>query len=202
MGVLDLLFNTKARKPATRRPQATPVLPPEQRNQTRRNLVNIAVRDALKKHGVPAKWISTSILNWNLGKGRAGLHVQFSMDEWHPRFLPYMVAFQRAVRERLIRLDPLSRDWLVGTSWKMEPANGGYCPGMPDPAYWASSAQPKDLIKLPIELIDEPDSKRTLLDRLIPSHSASRYHADFSPTQPMSEATDADRGSSGFVRLG
>lgn len=161
------------------RPEDVSRLDP-QRDETRRELTSLAVRDTLRKHGIPAHWINAETHS-TLGASRVrGIHLRLVVREWEPRLLAYTIALQRAIQARLIRLDPLSTAWMTGISWKFDVVDDGTCPALPPARYWETVRES------PIR----PLAARTLLDRLVdsaggPSTEPSEDASDFRPTEPM-----------------
>lgn len=88
------------------------------RNGPRRELVQVVLRDAMRQHGIPSDWIECRILSTVIRSGRPGIHVNFIVKQAHERLLNYVFAFQETFERELARLEPRSRDWLVGLGWE------------------------------------------------------------------------------------
>jgi hypothetical protein len=153
----------------------------QQRDETRRELLAMAVRDTLRKNGVPAQWFATEMLATMTPARERGVQLRLVLREWQPQLLAYTVALQRAIEEKLRRIDPLSPAWLAGITWKFEPADDRLCPQMPNAEYWkaeGASTRP--------EATNDVASKFEALWRkaeaALPGAAES---ADFVPTQPM-----------------
>ncbi|MBC5783815.1 hypothetical protein H8N03_12740 [Ramlibacter sp. USB13] len=122
----------------------------------RRELLSVAVRETLRKHGFPQHWVQPETLSVVTRQRERGLQLRLVVREWQPPFLDYCVALQRAIRHRVLRLDPLSASWFTGVTWKFDPVDESLCPALP--------AVASDWAPLP---------------------GAIRTRNDFSPTQPM-----------------
>ena len=106
------------------------------RNAPRRELVQVVLRDTMRKHGIPSDWIECRILSAVTRSGRAGLHVNFVVRQAHDRLLTYVFAFQDSFERELARFEPRARDWLLSLGWEFEGFNAAE---MPDPRAWVHS---------------------------------------------------------------
>jgi len=103
------------------------------RNAPRRELVQVILRDTMRKHGIPSDWIECRILSAVTRTGRRGLHVNFVVKQAHDRLLPYVFPFQDSFEKELARFDQRCRDWLLSLGWEF---NGVKVADMPDPKSW------------------------------------------------------------------
>ena len=115
------------------------------RNAPRRELVQVILRDTMRKHGIPSDWIDCRILSTVNRAGRPGLHVNFVVKQAHDRLLAYVFAFQDSFERELARFEPRSREWLLSLGWEFD---GFQVEQMPDPRTWAQSA-PAPLVPIP-----------------------------------------------------
>jgi hypothetical protein len=175
-----------------RRPQAQAPAPSApaltSRDATRRELAAMALRDTLRKHGIPQGWIAGEASPVLTARKERGVHLRLVLRHWHPALPACLVALQKSIASRLNRLDPLSCDWLVGISWKFELADETACPALPQPAFWdGAPAQPALAAVKPQHAAREPAHalKRMLAQRDDAFADRARQAADFSPTQPM-----------------
>ena len=108
------------------------------RNAPRRELIQVVMRDTMRKHGIPSDWIQCRILSTVSRSGRAGLHVNFVVRQAHEQLLGYVFAFQASFESELARFESRARDWLLGIGWEFE----GQKPTapMPDPNSWKAGA--------------------------------------------------------------
>src|SRR3954469_2407512 len=106
------------------------------RNGPRRELLQVILRDTMRKHGIPSDWIECRMLSTVSRTGRHGLHVNFVVKQAHDRLLAYVFAFQDSFERELARFDPRARDWLLSLGWEFQGFNAAE---MPDPKTWAQS---------------------------------------------------------------
>jgi hypothetical protein len=102
-----------------------------------REIAAMAVRDVLKRYGIPPTWITANPQTSAILRRGRGVHLQLMVREWHPQMLPFMPSIERSVRSRTLRLDPFSKEWLHGISWRFELVDDSKCPSMPHPDWWA-----------------------------------------------------------------
>ena len=95
------------------------------RNQPRRELVQVILRDTMRKHSIPSDWIECRILSAVTRSGRRGLHVNFVVRQAHDRLLPYVFSFQDSFQRELARFEPRCRDWLLSLGWEFVGVNAG-----------------------------------------------------------------------------
>lgn len=107
------------------------------RNATRREMVQVVLRDTMRKHGIPSDWVDCRILSSVTRAGRQGLHVNFVVRKAHDRLLTYVFAFQDSFERELARYDARARDWLLSIGWEFQ---GFAVAEMPDPQSWVQSA--------------------------------------------------------------
>jgi hypothetical protein len=106
------------------------------RNAPRRELLQVIMRDTMRKHGIPSDWIECRMLSTVNRVGRHGLHVNFVVKQAHDRLLAYVFAFQDSFERELARFEPRARDWLLSLGWEFQGFNAAE---MPDPKTWAHS---------------------------------------------------------------
>jgi hypothetical protein len=176
MRLMDRWFNNKP--PARPAPPVSRADP--SRDDTRRQLLAMAVRDTLLKHGIPSHWISAEPVPALTGARVPGMHLRLVVREWNPDLLAYTVALQRAIQARLIRLDALSHSWMAGVSWKYEVVDDSTCPALPPPQHWDRSRTP---MMKPLAVPAPPVP--VLAERVVSAALAD--HMDFRPTEPMGQ---------------
>lgn len=115
------------------------------RNAPRRELVQVVMRDTMRKHGIPSDWIECRMLSTVNKLGRHGLHVNFVVKQAHDRLLAYVFAFQDSFERELARFEPRAREWLLSIGWEFQGFNAAE---MPDPRTWAQSG-PAPLTPMP-----------------------------------------------------
>ena len=109
------------------------------RNAPRRELVQVVLRDSMRRHGIPSAWIDCRILSVVTRSQRSGMHVQFIVRDGIDRLLTYVPAFQTSFMVEISRVDPRVDDWLFSLSWQVLHFNTRVASLMPDPAMWAGT---------------------------------------------------------------
>ncbi|MDB5966856.1 MAG: hypothetical protein JWQ72_3356 [Polaromonas sp.] len=133
-------------------------------NATRRQLVQVLLRDTLRKSGVPPAWIECQMLPVSSRSRGHGMYVRLVITHWDPRFMDYAYAFQKALLADIERFEPNSSSWLHGISWQLE--LGDSCPyqKLPEKSYW----QPVTAAVTPVAA-----SAPTRLARVAPAMAAA-----------------------------
>ena len=105
-------------------------------NATRRQLVQMMLRDGLRKHGIPPGWVECRILLVNSRSRGQGLYLNLVMRQWDMLLLTYAHAFQQQLLSAITEFEPQASVWLHGISWELDV--GDTCPylDMPDPSIW------------------------------------------------------------------
>ena len=99
---------------------------------TRRELVQVMLRDTMRKHGVPSDWVDCRILSVKTRQHKAGMHVQFLVRKGDDQLLNYVHAIQESFWDELLKFEPQAREWLFSVAWQFYgKAIRGFAP-MPD----------------------------------------------------------------------
>lgn len=114
------------------------------RNAPRRELVQVILRDTMRKHGIPSDWIECRILSTVTRSGRPGMHVNFVVRQAHDRLLGYVFAFQDSFQSELARFEPRSKDWMLSLGWEFQGAATD-AKAAAKPAAPAAEAPPLDM---------------------------------------------------------
>jgi hypothetical protein len=111
-------------------------------NATRRQLVQVLLRDALRKYGIPLRWIDCQVMLVSSRSRGPGMYVRLVVRQWDDRLLNYAHAFQTALMVEITRFEPQASQWLHGISWQLEV--GDTCPylTMPEKAFWSDPVTP------------------------------------------------------------
>ena len=183
------------------------------RNAPRRELVQVILRDTMRKHGIPSDWVECRMLSTVNRMGRHGLHVNFVVKQAHDRLLAYVFAFQDSFERELARFEPRAGEWLLSLGWEFR---GFDAAEMPDPRTWAQSAPAPLQAMAPLEpdfprtedprnLEAEPpktdDDVQRDLAALFAIRDAAMAQAkprqapqnDFEPTQPFKDSGEGSR---------
>ena len=103
---------------------------------TRRQLVQVLLRDVLRKSGIPPGWIGCHMLTVSSRSRGKGLYLRLIVKHWDPRLMNYAFAFQNTLMSDIEKFETNASSWLHGISWQLE--LGDSCPyqTLPEKAYW------------------------------------------------------------------
>jgi hypothetical protein len=100
-------------------------------NAPRRDLVQVVLRETMRKHGIPSDWIECRTLSVLTRQHKQGMHVQFIIRKGDERLLEYVHAFQASFWREIERFEPRARDWLFSLAWQFDGKAGRNFDGMP-----------------------------------------------------------------------
>lgn len=99
-------------------------------------LVQVMMRDLIRKSGIPPGWIICypQVLN-SRSRGK-GIFVRLSVKHWDDRLMKLAFAFQKTLLHDLVRIEPNAASWLHGIAWQLEVAST--CPHtiLPERDFW------------------------------------------------------------------
>lgn len=131
-------------------------------NALRRQLVQVLVRDAMRRHGIPTHWLECQMLLVSSRSRGEGMYVRLVMKRWDLRLLTYAVAFQKSLLTDITRFEPRASQWLYGISWQLEVGDTCPYPELPDNSVWADA---------PKKALPNSDPKQDL-EHLFAGHDA------------------------------
>jgi len=110
-------------------------------NAMRRQLVQVLMRDVLRRHAIPPQWLECQMLVVSSRSRGTGLYARLIIKHWDQRLMNHAQAFQRALLTDIEHFEPNASDWLHGISWQLE--MGDSCPytSLPDKAFWLAPAK-------------------------------------------------------------
>ena len=163
MGMFDMLLGRKP-APAAKPRQAPSTQFDSQHTQAgstsqtvRKDLLKLVLRETLTRNGIPTAWMSADLLRTNSPARReTGIHVRFLVRHWDPRLMLHAVALETEFNNRLLLLDPMANNWLMGFSWQFTMENKSACPALPHPGTW--TAPPPPSAPVPLAGLAEPSS--------------------------------------------
>jgi hypothetical protein len=135
-----------------------------QRNAPRRELIQVVLRDTMRKHGIPSDWIDCRILSAITRTGRGGIHVNFVARQAHEQLLPYVFAFQESFQRELTNFEPRCRDWLLSVGWEfagVKSTDLSASRPAPATAHVAGSGSGVDTVPAPLRRLDLPGQEVT-----------------------------------------
>lgn len=79
-------------------------------NATRRQLVQVLMRDVLRKSGIPPQWIDCQMLLVSSRTRGQGMYVRLVIKHWDKRLMNYAFAFQQALLADIRHFEPRQRN--------------------------------------------------------------------------------------------
>jgi hypothetical protein len=214
MGILNALMGKKGASAAKSRRPAASTSPPFRSSQSpqgsnspqqvRKDVVKLVLRELLMRNGIPNQWLGVDLLRSTNAKREQGVHVRFLLRHFEPRLMQHGPALEQEFSQRLLLLDPLAANWLMGFSWQFALDDGSKCPPLPNASAWTAApadtatAAPAragredhsgDVIAGPVFIPKPVDEVRSDLERLLAlrdddlkRHGKTGDH--FAPTRP------------------
>lgn len=208
MGLLDRFLKTEQRGGAPSVPPsgssfqdsgaAAPDSDPAARTAVRRELVQVTLRETMRRHAVPSDWLEVRMLPVVSRRNRSGLHVQLVVRQGQGSLLSYIPSFQSAFMAEIEKFDPRAWEWLLSISWQfaaITSTNAGEMPSASDWRVTAPGADPATDATIPgsgsaIEDDVEEDLQALFAIRdaaLQGAPAAGDEQPDFEPTRPGAE---------------
>lgn len=140
--------------PSSRNPQQSE-LHDGSETATRGQLVQVLLRDLLRKNGMPVGLVhcQTQVIN-SRTRGQ-GLYVRLVVKHWDERLMKYAFAFQKALLTEIVQFEPQAVSWLHGIAWQLEVASSCPLTELPGPEFWQATVKAEepddqfDIIPLP-----------------------------------------------------
>jgi hypothetical protein len=184
------LFSRKKPSPS-RSAAAAPAKSVSSPNPLRREIVNVALRSTLNKHGVPSNWVAIDIQSSVSAGGEASSYVRLLLKHWDPRLMQYTVALQNSLLKSICLLDATAKSWLRSISWQIAVPDESICPAMPTPATWTmKAAAPAPAPSSAVPKLNKFDQLLMSMHDQDDSHYAS---VDFQNTEPFDHAAAAGK---------
>jgi hypothetical protein len=165
------------------------------RNAPQRELVQVVLRDTMRKHGIPSDWIECRILSAVTRNRASGMHVQFIVAKERSGLLDYVYAFQDSFWEELEKFEPRAREWLFSVAWQFDGPAPPAKQSMPAPGWGAESCsgdgdtQPSDIGS------DELESDLRALYAI--RDAALGQSGDTAPVPPAPSPPDSHKDTAG-----
>lgn len=106
-------------------------------NAIRRQLIQVLLRDLLRKSGIPTEWIQCEMLLVASRSKGPGMYVRLVVKQWDDRLMHYLYAVQTEFMIDIERFEPDCRRWMHGISWQFEVNDS--CPHtkLPPKDFWS-----------------------------------------------------------------
>lgn len=108
-------------------------------NALRRQLVHVLLRDALRRHGIPASWLECQMLVVTSRSRGPGMYVRLVVKHWDSRLLDYALAFEKTLLADIVRFEPKADEWLHGISWQLDFQNSSPFKELPEKSFWQTA---------------------------------------------------------------
>jgi hypothetical protein len=127
MGLLNRIFRPDAKGADSGPPSATRFQDSdsgseddqaEARLNVRRELVQVTLRETMRRHAVPSDWLDLRMLPVVNRKGKHGMHVQLVVRQGQGSLLAYIPSFQSSFMAEIEKFEPRAWDWLLSISWQ------------------------------------------------------------------------------------
>jgi hypothetical protein len=103
---------------------------------TRGQLVQVLLRDLVRKSGMPPGWVQCQIQVMNSRSRGQGIYVRLVVRHWDERLMKYAFAFQKALLTEIVQFEPKAASWLQGIAWQLEVAATCTVTELPGPEFW------------------------------------------------------------------
>lgn len=160
-------------------------------NATRGQLVQVMMRDVLRKSGIPPGWIECQIQVVASRSRGPGIYVRLVVKHWDSRLMQYTFAFQKALLTAIVQFEPQAANWLHGIAWQLEVAST--CPHtvLPDKAYWLEAPQtymPAKAVAQPVAVAMPAAKAAPIAAPVATPVAATAPSAPFKPVAPAKPA--------------
>jgi hypothetical protein len=95
------------------------LVPTDEDIRLRKQLLDVTLRNTLRKNGVPADWIGGEAAIFKLPTGEVKIELQLAVLCDEPRFLTYLSSLQADFLRRLLVIEPGAEDWFCGFTWRL-----------------------------------------------------------------------------------
>lgn len=151
---------------------------------TRGQLVQVLLRDLVRKSGMPPGWVQCQIQVMNSRSRGQGIYVRLVVKHWDERLMKYAFAFQKALLTDIVQFEPKAASWLQGIAWQLEVASSCPLTELPGPQFWQAPVVSTTATK-PIVPVDAFD--------IIPMPANAVISAVEVPAPPDDPAQDLER---------
>jgi len=150
MGLLNKVFRKDAGAPASVPASASRFEDSDgkaddqaSRSAVRRELVQVTLRETMRRHAVPSDWLDVRMLPVVSRKGKSGMHVQLVVKHGQGSLLTYIPAFQSSFMAEMEKFEPRAWEWLLSISWQFAGITSSSGGELPDSRTgWGATAAP------------------------------------------------------------
>jgi len=197
MGLLNRIFRPDAKGAETGPPSATRFQDSDSgteddqaaRLNVRRELVQVTLRETMRRHAVPSDWLDLRMLPVVNRKGKHGMHVQLVVKQGQGALLTYIPSFQSAFMAEIEKFEPRAWDWLLSISWQftgISSTNAGEEPRVvTQPTPLAQAPARPQAAATPVDEDVEQDLQALFAIRDAAMQQSQEPQPDFQPTRPL-----------------
>lgn len=142
-------------------------------NAPRRELVQVVLRNTMRKHAIPSDWMDCRILSVVTRERQAGMHVQFIVRQGEEQLLQYVHVFQDTFWQELEKFEAHPRKWLFSLAWQFEEGRAAAPGMMADAEGWGDDTQPPEETQPPEVDAQDADELATDLQALFAIRDAA-----------------------------
>lgn len=114
----------------------------QQHTDLKRELIQVVLKDTLRRRGVPFDWLSCEVFVTPRGPGEEDLHIQLTLMKWQEMFLRYAQALEHQLLLGLDRFDPSVDHSKYIISWRFSTDCGCPFAVMPPARFWSHVEEP------------------------------------------------------------
>jgi hypothetical protein len=159
---------------------------------SRRELMRVALRDVKATVGIPSTWLHMNVLSGTSPRRGPGLYASLVVKHSNPMLMLHAFAIERLLVQRIMMIDPLALEWLIGVSWKFELDDDLEPAPLPPRAAWLEPAPADSKVVHEMGFIAGsvliPGAAPSALDRLnaelMAGDMEERKTTGMEPTQP------------------
>jgi hypothetical protein len=157
--MFDFLKSKRSKNKHAPSAALTTSTPTQQRNDVRRELVRVVLKDTLRHHGIPFGWLACEVIITARAPGEETLNIQLVVMKWNELLLRYACALQQQLLLGLDRFDPSVDHSKYIVSWRFSPDSGCPLAVMPDKTVWLPSTLPQ-VEEEPLPILDRRHKTR------------------------------------------
>lgn len=136
---------------ASSRSHAQSVLPDGSEVAKQGQLVQVLMRNLMRKSGIPLGWVECQFQVINSRTRGQGIFVRLVVKHWDERLMKHAFAFQKTLLTNIVEFEPKASTWLQGISWQLEVASSCPVTELPSGQFWqaAPAIDPFEIIPMP-----------------------------------------------------
>lgn len=102
----------------------------------RRRLIQVVMRDLMRRNGLPQNWIECHIKITDGESKDNSIALQLVLLHWDERLIHYLPALENELIADIKRFEPDASKWIENVSWQLAPVNACPYKYLPDKKVW------------------------------------------------------------------